>query len=87
MNALPAFNNRYMIVFMIFLLAFLLGALTATIFIFGNLWMGMGGMMLAPGASAGVNGGMMSHMMGINGQAANEMMASCANMMQNFQHP
>ena len=47
----------------------------------GWLWMG-GGMTLAPGASAGVEG-----MMGMNGQMMNNMMYACTEMMRSFQNP
>ena len=75
MNATPTYNNRYMVIFIAILIVVLL-VLALNVMI----WVSLtgGGMMM---------GGMMNHMMGMNGQTMNDMIAACTNMMQNFQSP
>ena len=72
MNTIPASNGRYVIV-LIAVLTFILLLLAINI-VAWFLLMG-GGMM-------GIGG-----MMGMNGQTMNDMVAACANMMQNFESP
>ena len=87
MNATPTSNSRYMIILIAVLIVVLLVLAVNVVLWIWLLGGGMmGGMTLAPGASAGVNGGMMS-MMGMNGQTMNDMMSACTEMMRNFQSP
>ena len=79
MNATTNTNQRLTTILLVLLILLLILLVIGIVVVF--VMMGMGGMMnggmtLAPGASAGVNGGMM-----------NDMIAACTNMMQNFQSP
>ena len=78
MNTTVTTNQRLvtvLLVLLIVLVALLVIGIVVVILMMSGGMM-MGGMTLAPGASAGVNGGMM-----------NDMYTACINMMQNFQSP
>ena len=75
MNTPPTTNQRLvtiLLVLLIVLLALLVIGIVAGLIRMGWGMMGWGGMTLAPGASAGVNGGMTT---------------ACLDMMRNFQSP
>ena len=80
MNTAVTTNQRLvtiLLILLIILVALLvIGIVVVILMMSGRMMMGMGSMTLAPGASAGVNGGMM-----------NDMYTACINMMQNFQSP
>jgi flagellar basal body-associated protein FliL len=73
MNTTLITNQRLIAILLVLLI--ILAVLLILGIVAGFLMMG-GGMTLAPGASAGVNSGMMK-----------DMMTACTNMMQNFQNP
>ena len=64
------------LVLLIILVALLVIGIVVGFLMMGGGMMGIGGMTLAPGASAGVNGGMM-----------NDMHTACTDMMRNIQSP
>jgi len=79
MNTTVSTNQRLVTILLVLLILFLILLVIGTVagfLMMGGGMMGWDGMTLAPGASAGVNGGMM-----------NDMHTACTDMMRNIQSP